>query len=196
MRVSENWLREWINLSMDTQQLADLLTMAGLEVDGIEPAAGKFSGVVVAKVLEVEAHPDAKKLQVCKVDDGKGEISNVICGASNVRKDLKVAFAKVGATLPNNFKIEAKELRGVESFGMLCSASELGLAESSEGIMELPDDLELGTDVYKNFALDDQVIDIDLTPNRSDCLSMQGVAREVSALLDQPLENDFNVDKV
>ncbi len=196
MRVSENWLREWINPSVDTQQLADLLTMAGLEVDGVEPAAGKFSGVVVAKVLEVEAHPDAKKLQVCKVDDGKGEISNVICGASNVRKDLKVAFAKVGATLPGNFKIEAKELRGVESFGMLCSASELGLTESSDGIMELSDDLELGTDVYKNFALDDQIIDIDLTPNRSDCLSMQGVAREVSALLDQSLENDFKVGKV
>lgn len=196
MRVSEKWLREWVNPAVDTQQLADTLTMAGLEVDGVEPAAPKFSGVVVAKVIAVEPHADAKKLQVCQVDDGKGEVSNVICGASNVRKGLVVAFAKVGAVLPNDFKIEAKELRGVESFGMLCSASELGLAESSEGIMELPEDAELGADVYSNFALDDQIIDIDLTPNRSDCLSVYGIAREVSALLDKPLEKTAGVVQV
>ena len=196
MRISENWLREWVNPEEDTQQLADTLTMAGLEVDGIEPAGANISGVVVGKVLEVEVHPDAKKLHVCQVDDGKGEVSKVICGANNVRKDLKVAFAKLGAVLPNDFKIEAKELRGVQSFGMLCSASELGLAESSDGIMELPDDTELGADVYASFGLNDQVIDIDLTPNRSDCLSIQGVAREVSALLDQPLLKDFQVSEV
>ena len=196
MRVSENWLREWVNPAVSTEQLADVLTMAGLEVDAVEPAAGKFSGVVVAKVLEVEAHPDAKKLHVCKVDDGRDEVFNVICGASNVRKGLRVAFAKVGAVLPNDFKIESKELRGIESFGMLCSASELGMSESSDGILELPNEIELGTDVYTSFALDDQIIDIDLTPNRSDCLSMHGVAREVSALLDQPLVNKFDVTKV
>ncbi len=196
MRVSEQWLREWVDPAVDTQQLADTLTMAGLEVDGIESAAPKFSGVVVAKVLQVEAHPDAKKLHVCQVDDGKGEVSNVICGASNVRKGLMVAFAKVGAVLPNDFKIEPKELRGVESFGMLCSESELGLAESSQGIMELPEDAGLGSDVYSSFALDDQVIDIDLTPNRSDCLSIQGIAREVSALLDTSLQKDFSVSEV
>ena len=196
MRVSENWLREWVDPGIDTQQLADTLTMAGLEVDGIEPAAPKFSGVVVAKVLRADPHPDAKKLHVCDLDDGSGEVSKVICGAGNVRKGLMVAFAKVGAILPNDFKIEPKELRGVESFGMLCSASELGLAESSQGIMELPEDVELGADVYLSLALEDQVIDIDLTPNRSDCLSVQGIAREVSALLDKPLLRKFTTPEV
>ncbi len=196
MRVSENWLREWVEPGVDTQRLADTLTMAGLEVDGIEPAAPKFTGVVIAKVLKVEAHPDAKKLHVCQVDDGHGEVSNVICGASNVREGLVVAFAKVGAVLPKEFKIEPKELRGVESFGMLCSASELGLAETSQGIMELPEDANLGEDVYTNFALNDQVIDIDLTPNRSDCLSIQGIAREVSALLDVPLQKQCSITDV
>lgn len=196
MRVSENWLREWVNPAVDTQQLAHTLTMAGLEVDGIEPAAPKFSGVVVAKVLEIKPHSDAKKLHVCQVDDGKGEVNTVICGASNVREGLVVAYAKVGAVLPNDFNIEPKELRGEESFGMLCSASELGLAENSQGIMELSEDIELGADVYSNFALDDQVIDIDLTPNRSDCLSIQGVAREVSALLNKPLQKEFIVAEV
>ncbi len=196
MRVSENWLREWVKPGVDTQQLADALTMAGLEVDGIEPAAPKFSGVVIAKVRKVEAHPDAKKLHVCQVDDGNGEVCNVICGASNVREGLIVAFAKVGAVLHKEFKIEPKELRGVKSFGMLCSASELGLAEASQGIMELPEDAELGADVYSKFSLNDQIIDIDLTPNRSDCLSIQGVAREVSALLDMPLQKELSISAV
>ncbi len=196
MRVSENWLREWVNPGVDTHRLAEILTMAGLEVDAVEPAAPKFSGVVVAKLLKVNAHPDAKKLHVCQVDDGNGELCNVICGASNVRDGLKVAFAKVGAILPANFKIESKELRGVESFGMLCSASELGLAEASQGIMELPENAELGADVYEYFALNDQVIDVDLTPNRSDCLSIQGVAREVSALLDVPLQKESTIPAV
>lgn len=196
MRISENWLREWVDPGVDTQVLADTLTMAGLEVDGIELAAPKFSGVVIAKVLEVVPHPDAKKLHICDVEDGKGEVSKVICGASNVRKGLVVAFAKVGAVLANDFKIEPKELRGVESFGMLCSASELGLAEASQGIIELPENFELGADVYSSFALADQVIDIDLTPNRSDCLSIQGIAREVSALLDKPLQKEFTVPEV
>ena len=196
MRVSENWLNEWVDPGMDTQQLAHVLTMAGLEVDGIEPAGVPFSGVVIAKVINVVPHPDAKKLNVCDVDDDTGEVSKVICGASNVRKDLIVAFAKVGAVLPDDFKIEPKELRGVDSFGMLCSASELGLAESSQGIMELPEDLDLGADLYASLVLNDQVIDIDLTPNRSDCLSIQGVAREVSALLDKPIHKDFAVSEV
>ncbi|QMU61418.1 MAG: phenylalanine--tRNA ligase subunit beta [Gammaproteobacteria bacterium] len=196
MRVSENWLREWIDPGVGTQQLADILTMAGLEVDGVEFAAPMFSGVVIAKVIKVEPHPDAKKLHICQVDDGKGEVSNVICGANNVRKGLIVAFAKVGAVLPNDFKIEPKELRGVESFGMLCSPSELGLTESSQGILELPEDAKLGVDVYSGLDLADKVIDIDLTPNRSDCLSVQGVAREVSALLDKPLQKNFTIAEV
>jgi len=196
MRVSEKWLREWVDPKIGTQELAHVLTMAGLEVDEIVPAAAKFSGVVVGKVLEISPHPDAKKLHVCDVDDGKGEISKVICGASNVRKGLVVAFAKVGAVLPNDFKIASKELRGVESFGMLCSASELGLEENSQGILELPAELALGSDFYAALALEDEIIDIDLTPNRSDCLSIQGVAREVSALLDAPLQKEFIVSEV
>lgn len=196
MRVSENWLREWVNPAVNTQQLADILTMAGLEVDSIEPAAPAFSGVVVAKVLKVTAHPDAKKLHVCDVDDGNGNVSKVICGASNVREGLIVAFAKVGAVLPNDFKIEAKTLQGIKSFGMLCSASELGLAESSQGILELSDDCELGADVYESLALNDSVIDFDLTPNRSDCLSIQGVAREVSALLSTAMEQPVSLSKI
>jgi len=187
MRVSEKWLREWVDPAVDTQQLAHTLTMAGLEVDAIEPAAHKFSGVVIAEVLEVAPHTDAKKLQVCKVNDGT-EVAQVICGASNVRAGLKVAFAKVGACLPNDFKIEAKALRGVDSFGMLCSASELGMAEDAQGILELPTECELGADFFASLDLDDSIIDIDLTPNRSDCLSIHGVAREVSALLDSPLK--------
>ncbi len=189
MRVSENWLREWVSPKVNTQQLADSLTMAGLEVDSVEPAALKFSGVVVAKVLSAEKHPDAEKLYVCDVDDGQGETHKVICGAANVRKGLIVAYAKVGAVLLDNFKIKAKTIRGVESFGMLCSASELGLVESSQGIMELPNEYPLGTELYEALLLDDSIIDIDLTPNRSDCLSIQGVAREVSALLDTSLHN-------
>ncbi len=195
MRVSENWLREWVNPAVNIQQLADTLTMAGLEVDSIEPAAPPFSGVVVAKVIEVTAHPDATKLHICSINDGSGERATVICGASNVREGLNVAFAKVGSVLPNDFKIEAKTIRGVESFGMLCSATELGLAETSQGILELSEDHKLGTDVFESFALKDFVIDIDLTPNRSDCLSVQGIAREVSALLDTELEKTTSVTK-
>ncbi|MGI9227384.1 MAG: phenylalanine--tRNA ligase subunit beta, partial [Gammaproteobacteria bacterium] len=189
MKVSENWLREWVNPPANTQQLADTLTMAGLEVDFIEPAAEKFLGVVVAKVLEVKNHPNAKKLRICKVDDCSGEIFSVICGASNVREGLVVAFAKVGAVLAENFTIEAKSIRDVDSYGMLCSATELGLVESSEGILELPESFKLGMDVYESLELDDSIIDIDLTPNRSDCLSMQGVAREVSAIYNIPIQN-------
>ena len=196
MRISESWLSEWINPEMETQKLAHVLTMAGLEVDGIEPASAKFSGVVIAKVIDVSPHPDAKKLHVCNVDNGRGEVRKIICGANNVREGLMVALAEVGAVLPNDFKIEPKELRGVESFGMLCSASELGLAENSQGIMELPNDLKLGYDLYDSLLLDDQVIDIDLTPNRSDCLSIHGVAREVSALLDKPLLKDVAISEV
>ena len=196
MQVSENWLREWVDIDVDTQLLADTLTMAGLEVDSIELAAPVFSGVVVARVVEVVALPDTKKLHVCKVDDGSGNQVEVICGADNVRTGLLVAFAKVGAVLADNFAIKAKTLCGVESFGMLCSASELGLAESSQGIMELPDDCVLGEDVFNSLALNDVVIDIDLTPNRSDCLSVQGIAREVSALLNTTLKQTSIVSGV
>ena len=196
MRISENWLREWVNPSIDIEQLAHTLTMAGLEVDAVEPAAAKFSGVVVAKVISITEHPDAKKLRLCSVDDDSGRVAQVICGASNVREGLTVAFAKVGAVLANDYRIEAKELRGVKSYGMICSAEELGLADSSQGILELPDNLELGRDLYNCLELDDLIIDLDLTPNRSDCLSVQGVAREVSALLNTEILKPFTVEPV
>ena len=182
MKFSENWLREWVDPSIDTQQLVDQLTMAGLEVDAVEPVAGDFDGVVVARVLSVEPHPDAERLRVCQVDFGENEPVQIVCGASNVRENLKVPMAKVGAMLPGNFEIKKAKLRGVPSLGMLCSEKELGLAEQSSGLMELPDDAPVGEGVRSYLCLDDQSIEIDLTPNRSDCLSILGVARELSAL--------------
>lgn len=194
MQVSEIWLREWVDPAVSTQQLADTLTMAGLEVDSTSPAAPVFSGVVVAKIVELSAHPDAGKLHVCSMDDGSGRLTTAVCGAGNVRTGLTTAFAKVGAQLPGNLSIEAKTLRGVESSGMLCSCAELGLEESSQGIMELPDACELGVDVYEYLNLNDTVIDIDLTPNRSDCLSIQGLAREISALLGTPIKRPLVIE--
>ncbi|MCW9056519.1 MAG: phenylalanine--tRNA ligase subunit beta [Gammaproteobacteria bacterium] len=181
MKISEKWLREWVNPAINTQQLADQITMAGLEVDSIEPAAGDFNGVVVAQVKQVEKHPDADKLNVCKVDAG-GELLQIVCGASNVREGLMVACATIGAVLPGDFKIKKSKLRGVESFGMLCSEKELGMAESAEGLMELPEDAPIGQNIREYLQLDDQVIEVDLTPNRSDCLSVAGIAREVGTL--------------
>ena len=182
MKISEQWLREWVNPAIDTQTLADQITMAGLEVDSIEPAAGSFNKVVVAQVKSIKKHPDADKLNVCQVDAGGGELLQIVCGASNVREGLLVACATIGAVLPGNFKIKKSKLRGVESFGMLCSEKELGMAESADGLMELPLDAPIGTDIRKYLQLDDQVIEVDLTPNRSDCLSLAGVAREVGTL--------------
>ncbi len=182
MKFSEQWLRELISPELSTQQLADKLTMAGLEVDGIAPVAGEFSGVVIGDVVSTEKHPDADKLQVCEVSTGD-ETQKIVCGAPNARAGLKVCVAKVGAVLPGGIKIKKAKLRGVVSMGMLCSESELGLAESANGIMELPTDATIGIDVRDYLKLDDQTIDIDLTANRGDCLSIQGIAREMGALL-------------
>ena len=182
MKINESWLRELVNPELDTAAVGDLLTMAGLELDALEPAAPPFSGVVVARIAEIEQHPDADKLRICQVDTGSSELTQVICGAANARQGLTVAMATVGAVLPGDFRIKKAKLRGVESFGMLCSASELGLADSSEGIMELPDDVAPGTDFRQWLNLDDMVFDIDLTPNRADCLSVKGVARELAVL--------------
>lgn len=187
MKINESWLRDLVDPSMDANALGELLTMAGLELDGTEPAAPPFSGVIVARIAEIEQHPNADKLRVCQVDTGEGALTQVICGAANARQGLTVAMATVGAVLPGDFRIKKAKLRGIESFGMLCSAAELGLAESAEGIMELPDDVAPGTDFRDWMNLDDIVFDIDLTPNRADCLSLQGVAREVSALTGAPL---------
>ncbi len=196
MQVSELWLREWVSPAATTQQLADTLTMAGLEVDSIRPAAPAFSGVVAARIAGLTAHPDTEGLHVCSVDDGSGQLLSVVCGAGNVRAGLMVALARVGAQLPGNVPVEAKTLAGVESSGMLCSSAELGLAESSRGILELPETCGLGVDLYRYMGLDDAVIDIDLTPNRSDCLSVQGLAREVSALFEVPVEKSLDCKTV
>ena len=180
MEISENWLREWVDPGVDSDTLASQLTMAGLEVGGTRRAAPELSEIVVAEVVECSKHPDADKLSVCQVDDGSGR-HPVVCGAANVRAGLKVAFARVGAELPG-IKIKKAKLRGVESQGMICSAAELQLSEDSEGILELPSDAPVGTGIIDYLALDDTIIDIDLTPNRGDCLSIAGVAREVAAI--------------
>ncbi|OEY66984.1 phenylalanine--tRNA ligase subunit beta [Marinobacter sp. X15-166B] len=181
MKFSEQWLREWVNPALDTQALVDQITMAGLEVDGLEPVSGEFSGVIVGEVLSVEPHPDADKLRVCQVAGGD-EVVQVVCGAPNVRAGQKVPFAVVGATLPGNFKIKKAKLRGQVSLGMLCSETELGLSERDAGIMELPEDAPVGQSLVDYLGLNDVTIDVDLTPNRSDCLSIRGLAREVAVL--------------
>ncbi|SCZ49149.1 phenylalanine--tRNA ligase subunit beta [Thiohalomonas denitrificans] len=182
MRFSEKWLREWVDPRVSTRELADQLTMAGLEVDAIDPVAPAFEGVVVGHVIEVETHPDADKLRVCKVDVGEGEPLDIVCGASNVYKGMHAPTAVVGARLPGDFKIKKAKLRGVPSRGMLCSAKELGLAEAAEGLMELPADAPVGTNFREYLDLDDVCIELGLTPNRADCLSIIGIAREVGAL--------------
>lgn len=184
MKISENWLREWANPALDSQQLAAVLTMAGLEIDSISPVAGAFDRVIVAEIIQTTRHPEADKLSLCDVNSGDGTIVKIVCGAQNVRAGLKVALAQIGATLPGGMVIKEARLRGELSQGMLCSASELGLMESSEGIIELDDDAIIGTDLRVYLGLDDAIFDIDLTPNRADCLSVIGVAREVAALTD------------
>lgn len=185
MKFSEQWLREWVDPSTDTDDLAAQLTMAGLEVDAIEPVAGQFRGVVVAEILSAEPHPDAQKLQVCSVNAGD-ETVQIVCGAANARAGIKVPLAKVGAVLPDNFKIKKAKLRGVESFGMLCAEQELGMADSSDGLLELPLDAPVGEELHQYLNLNDTVIELGLTPNRADCLSIRGIAREAAVLNDMP----------
>ena len=192
MIISEQWLRDWVRVDLEAQGIADCLTNAGLEVDGVEPVAGLIEKLVVGQVVSVEKHPDADRLNLTKVNVGEEELS-IVCGASNVREGLLVAVATVGAKLPNGLKIKKAKVRGIESFGMLCSASELGLEENSAGLIELDDDAEIGQRVDEYLQLDDNLIDIDLTPNRGDCLSVQGIARELKVLADgdyHPLDID------
>jgi phenylalanyl-tRNA synthetase beta chain len=187
MRFSEHWLRAWVNPALTAEQLGAQLTMAGLELDALEPAAPPFSGVVVARILAAEPHPDADKLRVCQVDDGTGHPVQVVCGAPNARAGLMAAFARVGAQLPGGLAIKQAKLRGVESFGMLCGADELGLAGYPDGLLELPTDAPVGEDLRTYLDLDDQVIELGLTPNRGDCLSILGLARETAAQNGLPL---------
>jgi phenylalanyl-tRNA synthetase beta chain len=182
MKFSEAWLREWTNPEITTTELADQLSMAGLEVDGVGPVAGDFQGVVVGEVLTRKPHPDADKLSVCTVDAAQDEQLQIVCGAKNVAAGMKVAVALVGAVLPGDFKIKRAKLRGVQSLGMICSASELGLIESSDGIMQLPADAAIGKDLRSYLNLDDSYIEVDLTPDRGDCLSIAGIARDVGVI--------------
>lgn len=178
MRFPEQWLREWVDPKADTDDLCERLTLLGLEVDSIETAAPAFSGVVVGEILAVEPHPEAERLRVCRVSDGEGEY-RVVCGAPNAAAGLRVPFAREGAVLPGGDRIRRAHLRGVESVGMLCSARELGLARDSEGLLALSGDAPLGQDLREYARLDEAVIELELTPNRGDCLSIRGLAREV-----------------
>jgi phenylalanyl-tRNA synthetase beta chain len=187
MKFSEQWLRTWVNPPVSRDELIAQLSMAGLEVDGIEPAAGIFSGVVVGEVTSTERHPDADKLNVCRVTNGQEEFQ-VVCGAPNVRTGIKVPFAMIGARLPGDFTIKKAKLRGIESQGMLCSASELKVSEDNAGLMELPYSAPTGADFRDYLTLDDVSIEVDLTPNRGDCLSIAGLAREVGALYNVPVQ--------
>ncbi len=182
MRFSEKWLREWVNPAVDTATLGHQITMAGLEVDSIELAAPAFNDVVVAEVLSIEKHPDADRLNICMVDVGQPEPLQIVCGASNVAQGVKVPAALVGAKLPGGLKIKKGKLRGVPSLGMLCSAVEIGMAESADGLLILPSDAPVGESIRDFFDLDDRCIEVDLTPNRSDCFSLRGIAREVAVL--------------
>ncbi|MGJ7551601.1 phenylalanine--tRNA ligase subunit beta [Pseudomonas alloputida] len=186
MKFSEQWLRGWVNPQVSRDELVARLSMAGLEVDSVTPAAGQFSGIVVGEILATEQHPDADKLRVCQVSNGQ-ETFQVVCGAPNARPGIKIPFAMIGAELPGDFKIKKAKLRGVESFGMLCSAAELQISEENDGLLELAADAPVGDDIRQYLSLDDASIEIGLTPNRGDCLSIAGLARDVSALYDTPV---------
>ncbi|MDR3442904.1 MAG: phenylalanine--tRNA ligase subunit beta [Legionella sp.] len=188
MKLSKLWLREWANFSLTEHELASQLTMAGLEVDAVSPVAGEFTHVIVAEVLSTKTHPDADKLTVCEVNINADKPLQIVCGAANVRPGLKVALALIGACLPGGFKIKESKLRGELSQGMLCSVSELGMAEQSDGIMELESDAPVGTDLRDYLMLNDHIIEVDLTPNRADCFSVLGIAREVAVLNKLPLQ--------
>ena len=182
MKISENWLRSWVNPAIDSATLSDQLTMLGLEVDELAPVAKPFTGVVVGEVLTVEQHPDADRLRVTTVHIGSGEPLQIVCGAPNVCVGMKAPVATIGAVLPGNFKIKQGKLRGVESQGMLCGASEIDLEDKVDGLLELPANAPVGMDIRDYLKLDDHVIDISITPNRGDCFSLRGNAREIAVI--------------
>ena len=182
MKIAESWLREWVDPDLTSEELAHQLTMLGHEVDSLDVDGMGIEDVIVGEVVECGKHPDADKLSVCKVSDGSGELIDIVCGAPNVRVGLKTPLAKPGVTLPNGLKLRKAKIRGVVSNGMLCSAVELGLGDESDGIMELPEDATAGQPLIELLGLPDAVIDIDLTPNRGDCFSVLGIARDVAAL--------------
>lgn len=194
MKFNKSWVDEWVSNNLSAQELSDCITMAGLEVDTCEPVCGEFSKVVVAKVVECVDHPNSDHLHVTKIDAGTGELLQIVCGAPNCRTGLKVACSLVGAQLPGII-IKPAKLRGVESAGMLCSYKELGMSEESNGIIELPEDAPVGMDLHDYLKLHDFTIDVDLTTNRPDCLSIRGIARETAVLTRQPF-HDLQVTPV
>ena len=192
MKISEQWLRQWVNPNNSSEQLAEQLTMAGLEIDDRFAVARGFSGVVVGEVISVEQHPDADKLRVTQVNIGASEPLQIVCGAPNVTVGMKAPVATVGAVLPSDdtkgFKIKNGNLRGVDSNGMLCGASEIDLTDSIDGLLELPADAPIGMDIREYLGLDNQILDISITPNRGDCFSVRGIAREISVINDLPMQ--------
>lgn len=186
MKISLNWLRDWVDVGNDVPALAHALTMAGLEIEGIHAAGPALSGIVVGEVKSVTRHPDAEKLNVCTVSTGSEEFQ-IVCGAPNVRVGMKAPLATIGAKLPSGIEIKRAKLRGVESFGMLCSARELGLSEDTTGLFDLPSEWQAGQDLVTALGLDDTLFEVNLTPNRGDCMSVLGVAREVAASRDKLL---------
>ena len=189
MKFSEQWLREWVDPQVSTGELVEQLTMAGLEVDSVEPLGEGLQALLVGEVVTVEAHPDADKLRVCQVNTGAAEPLQVVCGAPNVHVGGRYPLAPIGASMPDGMKIKKSKLRGVASHGMLCSARELGLSEEHAGLMELPADALAGQRLTDLLGLDDTVIEIDLTPNRGDCLGIEGIAREVGTLTRSPVSS-------
>ncbi|MFZ0871120.1 MAG: phenylalanine--tRNA ligase subunit beta, partial [Rhodanobacter sp.] len=182
MKFSENWLRELVEIKADRATLSHALTMAGLEVEELTVLGEGLAGVVVAEIVATEKHPEADRLQVCKVDAGQGELLQIVCGAPNARVGIKVPLATVGASLPGGMAIKAAKLRGVESFGMLCSAKELGVDADATGLLELPLDAPVGQSLADYLGLPDASIELKLTPNRPDCLGLVGLAHDVAAL--------------
>ena len=190
MKISEQWLRQWVNPANTSEQLAEQLTMAGLEIDDRYAVARPFNGVVIGQVISVEPHPDADKLRVTHVDIGQDELVQIVCGAPNVRIGMKAPVAVVGAVLPSangsndgsGFEIKKSELRGIASNGMLCGASEIDLVDDIDGLLELPDDAPIGIDIREYLGLDNQIFDISITPNRGDCFSVRGIAREIAVI--------------
>lgn len=196
MKVSESWLREWLNPEVSVAQLTEQLTMAGIEVDATEPVAGAFTGVVVGEIVSIEQHPDADKLRVCQVaGHPDGGLVQVVCGAPNAQAGLKAPFATVGAQLPGDFRIKKAKLRGVESFGMLCGQTELEAGEDDSGLWELAADAAVGQCLRDYLNLDDTLIELDITPNRGDCLSVRGLARELGVINRQSV-NEIAIEPV
>ena len=196
MKYSESWLREWVNPNLTIEQLSNMLTMAGLEVEEIAPATEAFTGIVIGHVLKVEKHPESDQLHICQVKvDKKSTSLQIVCGAPNVKVGMNAPVAMVNAVLPNNTIVTKTSIRGALSEGMLCSSSELGLSEESDVLLELPTDAPIGSNLWDYLELTDSIIDVGLTPNRGDCLSIRGLAREISAITNSPLK-EINIPEI